>query len=123
MACAWSSERPPALRTSMLIRLTSSSGRVTSSLISSRSVCVRGFQIAVSTGLHLWPGIRQPVTIRPRIVGIEHVLMSAGDPSASGDRRDDAGPATHRHLALDAADELGIDDRAPHKAVADLQDA
>lgn len=49
-------------------------------------------------GLYLRPGIRQLVSLRPRIVGIEHVLMRARDPGASGDEGDDAPPAPDRHL-------------------------
>lgn len=49
------------------------------------------------------PGIRQAISFRPGIVGIEHVLMRAGDERAAGDRWHDSSPRADGNLALDTA--------------------
>ena len=73
------------------------------------------FADSLAGSAHRRPGVGQPVACRPRIVGIEHHLMRAGDPGAAGDRRDDAGrPATVVSRSIRPI-EARADDRAPMK--------
>ena len=54
------------------------------------------------------PGVADAGAVGPGIVGVEQVLVGAGDPGAAGDRRNDGGFAADGGFRLDPAVEGGI---------------
>ena len=66
------------------------------------------------------PGVTHPVAFRPGVVGVQHVLVGAGDPCPPGDGRYDRGPAGNFGYAVDPAAEGGIDDGAGDVVFAEI---
>src|SRR5918994_2099654 len=64
------------------------------------------------------PCVRQPVALRPRVVGVVEELVEAGDPGAAGDGGHDGGRAGARRFRLDPAVEARVDERDPDKRLA-----
>ena len=82
----------------------------------------RGFKAEIeipSTDAKHRPGIGNPVTARPWITGVEHVLVSTGNPRAPADLRADRGRNTDRSRAEYPAAEFRTDDRYAGETVFD----
>lgn len=70
--------------------------------------------------LHRRPSVGDLISRGPWIVRIEHELMCSGDPGPARNGRHDRPDGTHRGQRVDAALELGADDRPRPIAAPDL---
>jgi len=67
-----------------------------------------------------WPGIGEAVPSLEGVGGIDHQLLCSNDPGTAGDYWTDSRRAVDVHFLIDAAMELGVQERCAHKPVADF---
>ena len=84
-----------------------------------RAVVAGRFSPAAGPGsAHPRPGVAQPIALRPRIAGIEHVLVRARDPRPAAQRRHHRVTTAHPRERLDAAVEPRVDGRESDERLA-----
>ena len=65
---------------------------------------------SVRAVLQIGPCVAEAISLRPRVIGVEHVLMGARDPRAASDFGDDRGGVPQRGGLRNPAVEFRVDD-------------